>query len=79
MRERWIFLAPVPHWQTLVPCPQPMHMTFLEMIRPNPRPLNIPPLNMTLARMLLAPKPLRMKPNIIHTGTVLEHRQDTLS
>lgn len=48
---------------------QPMHMTLLEMMRLNPRPLDLPLLKMTLRRLLSALDFLHTEAETVHTGT----------
>ena len=47
---------------------QPMHMTLLEMIGLNSRPLDLPLLKMTVKRLLLALDFLHTEARVIHGG-----------
>lgn len=49
---------------------QPMHMTLLEMMGLNPRPLDLPLLKMTVKRLLLALDFLHSEAGTIHAGTM---------
>ncbi|POR33360.1 Serine/threonine-protein kinase SRPK [Tolypocladium paradoxum] len=57
--------GPVGNHQCLLQ--QPMHMTLLEMMRLNPKPLDLPLLKMTLRRLLSALDFLHTEAEVIHT------------
>lgn len=58
---------------------QPMHMSLLEMMRLNPRPFDLPRLEMTLRRPLSALDFLHTEAEVVHAGLVTRLESPSLS